>query len=70
MSRYARRANRMIQTSWETVWTVYRMKTGGLNAHHAMLANLVDPTDVVARVTARNGATAIRAVLEQSTRGP
>ena len=41
-------------------WIVYRTKTGKLDVHHLMLAHSIDPKDVVARVKARDGATALR----------
>ena len=41
-------------------WVVYRTKTGKLDVHHLMLAHSIDPKDVVARVKARDGATALQ----------
>ena len=41
-------------------WVVYRTKTGKLDVHHVALADSVDPKKVVARVKARDGATALR----------
>ena len=70
MSRYARRAHRTIKTSRETLWAVYRTKTGGLGAHEIMLAHLIEPENLVAYVTAPSGALAIEAVRQQPTRGP
>jgi hypothetical protein len=54
----------------ETTWTVYRTKNGTLDAHHIMMASYVDLQDVVARVPARYGATAIETTQKQLTRGP